>query len=538
MKLARLIPQVGMGLGTLCFITAAQAGIPVWSFAPVADFLPATTVSSTGTATVKYTVRNNSSKAHHLVIKPQTGVSQNGPCVLGHQGSICHLDLTITGSALPASGFSGGPVLCQANPDGTPNPNECYQPSKADSLAVTVTQGAPILSASTANLALSVNDTGTNAALTGNARQITITNNGDAPATGLSISYPAWPSGTSPTTTCGSTLAVNATCTITITPGATATSGANTMACTTGIAPTAGVVTVTANGSQASINVVVLGYGCQYQGGFLYSVDDTTNNGVTGTCSSPPCTGSIGGKVASLVDQAEPYISSGSQSTSIIWSSNGSGSTSSDVSYDIIPLIAETSTSNDSYSNAQSTFNSTYSNTSTYPFPSSSAFTACSGASDGACNTGNIRALYGTYITGYGIGSSPYALSTEPTNTTDYAAGLCQAIINTYSDWYLPAICEMDAVNTNVTCPAGTQSMLGDLSFLIGDPGSTTPNTSCTPPSGTDCLAGYYWSSTELSFIPQYYAWFEYFASGGGSGQYGDVKGFQLGVRCSRALTI
>ena len=517
MKSTRLMPQLGIGLITFCSITAAQAGIPVWSFTPVAGFLPATTVSSTGTATVKYTVRNNSSKAHHLVIKSQTGVSQNSPCVLGHQGSTCTLSLIITGSALPASGFTGGPVLCQANLDGTPNPNECYQPSKADSLAITVTQGAPILSASTANLALSVKATGTNAALTGNARQITITNNGDAPATGLSISYPTWPSGTSPTTTCASTLAVNATCTITISPGATATSGANTMACTTGITPTPGVVTVSANGSQASTNVVVLGYGCQYQGGFLYSVDDTTNNGVTGTCSSPPCTGSIGGKVASLVDQAEPYIKSGAQTTSIIWSSNGTGATSSDVDYTTILGIDEQSTA------------LTPSPTSP-AYPSGTpAYTACNGSSDGSCDASNIISYYNANRASWG---------SAPTPLTYYAAGLCTATINSYTDWYLPAICEMDAVNVNVTCPAGTQSMLGDLSVLIGDPSATTPSTSCTPPSGTDCLAGIYWSSTETSFNPQYYAWFEYFASGGGSHQRSGNKYVALGVRCSRALTI
>ncbi|CAM2771410.1 DUF1566 domain-containing protein [Legionella anisa] len=39
---------------------------------------------------------------------------------------------------------------------------------------------------------------------------------------------------------------------------------------------------------------MVLGYGCIYQGGFLFSVDDSTPN-----------TGSIGGKVAALTDEEE-----------------------------------------------------------------------------------------------------------------------------------------------------------------------------------------------------------------------------------------
>ncbi len=53
-----------------------------------------------------------------------------------------------------------------------------------------------------------------------------------------------------------------------------------------------------------------------------------------------------------------------------------------------------------------------------------------------------------------------------PTPLTDYAAGLCQDSINDYTGWYLPAICEMDAVNVIVACPAGTQNMIDSLSFF------------------------------------------------------------------------
>ncbi|WP_242604060.1 DUF1566 domain-containing protein [Legionella jamestowniensis] len=56
------------------------------------------------------------------------------------------------------------------------------------------------------------------------------------------------------------------------------------------------VVTVSAdNAPSTDINVLVLGYGCIYQGGFLFSVDDSTSN-----------TGSIGGKVAALTDEPNP----------------------------------------------------------------------------------------------------------------------------------------------------------------------------------------------------------------------------------------
>lgn len=494
------------------------------------------------------TVTNNSKKPHRLVLsaKTPTGISQTGgPCVLAAKSPstpnpTCTLTLSINGSALPANSIEGGPSLCQTNPNGTPNANQCYQPDPNDVLVITRTTatGATTLSTSVAPpsiLALSVNNTVLNAALTGNARYITIQNTGTNQATGLSVSATGLPAGTNITTvptTCTGTLAPGATCTVTITPGPNATSS-----CTTGSAPAPGTIAVSATNVAlpATSNVVVLSYGCQYQGGLLYSVDDTTNNGVTGTCTTPPCTKSIGGKVASLTDQAEPYISSGSQATSITWSSNGAGL----ASYDIIPLISEASTSNDSYANALAVFNSTYSNAAFFPFPVSTAFATCSGAIQGSCNSGNILTLYDAYKTGYGIGASPYTLSAGPTSHTDYAAGLCTATINAYSDWYLPAICEMDSVSGSVICPVGTQSMRTNLLFLLGDPGSTTPppSTSCSPPSGTNCLAGYYWSSTEVSSGPQGAAWAEHFSTFG-SVKTGYTKNGRVGVRCTRALTI
>lgn len=353
-------------------------------------------------------------------------------------------------------------------------------------------------------LALSVKDTSLNPALTGNARQITIINTGTNEAIGVSVSATGLPTGTNITTvptTCTGTLAANATCSITITPGLNATSG-----CNTGIVPTPGTITVSATNVATPVtsDVVVLSYGCQYQGGFLYAVDDTTAN-----------TGSIGGKVSSLVDQATPVTAYSSPVDGILWSSSG---TFPYVDYTTILGIDEISTT------------SVPSPTSpAYP-AGTPAYRACNGSSDGICDSSNILSYYNF---NRASGGSP------PTPLAFYAAGLCTATINTYSDWYLPSICEMDAVSTGLTCPTGTQSMLGSLSFLIGNPNVTTPSTSCTPPSGTDCLAGLYWSSTEDSFFSQYLAWAEQFAnaSGGGSGQTDYQKNGSLGVRCSRAFT-
>lgn len=113
MKSSRLLSGF-TGFSISCFITAAQAGIPVWSFSQAPGFPTKTYVSPINTATVKYIVTNNSSKPHNLVLSPQTGVSQIGNCLLAPEnlpGSTCTLVLAINGSMLPATGLSAGPVL-------------------------------------------------------------------------------------------------------------------------------------------------------------------------------------------------------------------------------------------------------------------------------------------------------------------------------------------------------------------------------------------------------------------------------------------
>jgi hypothetical protein len=383
---------------------------------------------------------------------------------------------------------------------------------------VNVTFGTATLSPSVSSLALSINcqpssscTSTQNAALTGNPRQITIQNAGSVRATNVSVSTSGLPSGTSITSnTCSGTLNAGSSCIITLTPGAVASSNSSNIACTSGTQPVQGRVTIVADGGLSSqVNAYVLSYGCQYQGGFIYSVDDTTPN-----------TGSIGGKVVSLVDQAAPAIGAVvPQATSIIWGSNGTGATSADVNYTGILGIDESSTTSVPSPTSPS-----------YP-TGTPAYTACNGSLDGACDTSNIVSYYNYNRVSGG---------SAPTPLTYYAAGLCSPTINSYTDWYLPAICEMETVGTvlGTTCPAGTQNMATALSFLLGDPNAGTPSTSCTPPSGTNCLAGSYWSSTEQAGYSALDAWYAEFISGGSSSRYPYAKQLQLGVRCSRALIL
>lgn len=522
MKGRNLINKIGIGAWAMLTMALAYAGAPLWTFAP----LTATTVMvpAYDSATVKYQITNQSKRPHTLVMNAIPGITQvttagncPNPFVLGYQQS-CILNLTINGSALSRN-VMGGPVVCQQG-----NLNQCYQPSRANSLMITKmpSEAQTVLTTSVSDLALSVTGlteygvSGTPSS--GLARIITITNTGSNTAVNLSVIPPTWPAGTTSSTTCGSVLAASNSCTITVTPGDTATSDGTNPCSTTGTAPVPGIVQVTAdNASTVSSNVVVLSYGCIYQGGYIYAFDDTTVN-----------TGNVGGKVVTTTNQAALFPNG------IVWSSNGGtghgsgGVNPIDVSYDKLPGIDETSTSSTSsptYSTFATFFSSTYTNSN--PF-SAASFNACNGRSDGFCNTGNILTFYNQLITHYNsLGTAPFTASSGPTNATYYAAGLCSGTINSYSNWYLSAICELgyDTLNLGTGCGSSGAPTLQNMQSSLVDF------------NNLNLLAGIYWSSTEVLGDSQFVVWNQFFASGGSSFQANDTKATQLAVRCSRALT-
>ena len=292
----------------------------------------------------------------------------------------------------------------------------------------------------------------------GKARTITITN--DSSDT-LSITYPSFPSGTkivklTPTpipkpipTACTDTLAASSSCTITIQPGNTASPGdgaPNDEDCTKGYAPTYSKISISTGDY---IKVYVLGYGCKYQGGYVYAFNDNTDKAK-----------SVGGKVVTRAMQDPDH------SWSSIWSSNGA--TTTRVSFDLIPGIANNSTVNSpvpTYEDFNTFFSQTYSKP-TNPF-TSDIFKFCDGNKDGQCNTNNISAFYNKVQTNQqgNIFLPPYQAEeshdeTAPATALDsYAAGICSNLqIKAYSDWYLPAICEM-GYTTDSSVDAGCGSI-------------------------------------------------------------------------------
>ncbi len=261
-----------------------------------------------------------------------------GPLTLSYKGGVLGGTQTTVGSS-PCTG--GTPALCGSTFRLTPGKKCClsfgltptkmslgknilaplvgtipatYQGQASPTVVMVSGEiGNTPLTTTPSSIALSVNCSSaggrcvySNAALTGHTREITITNTSTKKTTTpLKVTWiDGSPEGTASITTdhcSGATLPPLGTCTISITPGQVATSD-----CTSGNAPIspAGITVNTLSAPNAIIaDVVVLSYGCIYQGGYVYSIDDT------GTCTSPTpsfyC--SVNGTVTALMDQASAF---------------------------------------------------------------------------------------------------------------------------------------------------------------------------------------------------------------------------------------
>ena len=115
-------------------LTQIQAGTPAWTYS--APNPASVTVSAGETTTVQYTVTNQSTKSKNLKLKPTSGLSASA-CQLASKGSSCNLTITVTGNQVPTGGIHSGPILCEADTPGNPNPNQCYQPSLGNQLNIT-----------------------------------------------------------------------------------------------------------------------------------------------------------------------------------------------------------------------------------------------------------------------------------------------------------------------------------------------------------------------------------------------------------------
>lgn len=335
-----------------------------------------------------------------------------------------------------------------------------------------------VLTPSVSTLALSVNAPATNSALTGNPRQFSVTNTGTIPVTHVRVSSENFPTGTSITAnTCSGTLAPNASCTITVTPGENASSSCNTAP---GSAPSPGIISISSDNTPTSeVGVVVLGYGCIYQGGYVFSINDSLGCSCT-------CVGSTGGKVVATTDQS---------------TANGEPWDADPACATFPNICAQATGAQDFYIglNAASVPGSTN--------PSGT----------GTTGPGN------TYLISSILNGNNGDTNTPP----NYAAGVCVSYQgNNYSDWYLPAICEMG--NNSGTGCAPEQNI--DTNLLQA--GFATSLTT----GGNVGNPGSYWSSTENAGAgAATNAWGQYFSiNNSAQGVVG--KQYSLGVRCTRVL--
>lgn len=465
-----------------CTIPPLFAATPVVSINLVSSSSHCT-ISSNGACSVEYALTNNlpqtitrpipTNRPGITNIHPSTS-ALNGSCQdLDNlpAGSTCNINILVAASDLaPGVIVSGGPTIPL-------NPFWTSQPPPREQLQVTVTDTPAPVTLTGSNMALSVNDTGTNAALTGNPRNIVITNTSTENAENVVyLLSSSLPNGTTigttiGTTSCGTITANGGTCTLTVTPGQTATSSPLTLN------------VFGDNTNLLSTQLDILAYGSIYQSGYVFAIDDT-----------PAATSSVLGKVAALEDQAKfwPF--------GLVWLSNG----------DTHCNLATT------YANCTDyhVFSGINENSTT------TGGDACNGNSDGACNTNVIV----SYADGQGVSRELYA------------AGLCKAEIGGYSDWYLPAICEMGfyqpAPNTqNIDSGCGQPPALPLMQNMLSNLFDMRQGH----------LLGVTWSSTQFSGSDgtDHNSWDEYFLVPNSitNVQTHDGKEDPSGVRCVRAIT-
>ncbi|WED44287.1 DUF1566 domain-containing protein [Legionella cardiaca] len=454
-RISKLIYTLLIGAINFLFIPTVQAFHPVWTFEPLTE--TEFSIPATGSAIVQYTVTNHSSHFHTLYLARVAGINQvttvgncQSPLRLAHDES-CTLTLQINARNLQGN-IVGGPELCEQA-----NPNLCYRPASENILKITVlpVPGNTTLTSSVTTLALQAG---------GVARVITVTNRGVDAA--FNVTYtpsPALPSGTRILPASCGTILPGGRCVLVIIPGV------NPSAAPGNVNPLP--ITLTIKGNNTNLltpSINILTYGSVYQSGFLFDINDSTPN-----------SGSIGGKVAALSDRSSPAIG-------VIWSSDGSGSTSPFAVSDNIPGIYENSIA-----------------------------PPCTGNSDGSCNTGVIVAYYSPPVTNPAV------------NLAFYAAGLCRSSTDGgYSNWYLPSICEMgyDTASAGSGCSSGIPVANNIESNLVNN--------------NIGGFLGPYWSSTESTTIPLGdAAWVQLYNPGVGNLQGSDDKYEQRGVRCVRVVT-
>ena len=346
----------------------------------------------------------------------------SGPTFSLKANQSCCLEYALTGS-------NAGNYTLQPSVSSTPVDTYRAKALSSSSITVSGVTNTTPLTATPSTLALSVGCQSaingcayTNTALSGNARQITIKNTSTTDTTTpLTVAHASFAPGTNILTDgcTGASLAPQGTCTITIKPGPEASLDSGNNQCTTGTQPNPGTVTVNASSapSATSSNVYVLSYGCIYQEGYVYSVDDNYTD--------YPVSGSVGGTVVNRNDDLTNQIN-------LPWDSSDDCVISGNCTD--VPL-------------ATNNINGSGNTTDIVDALTRKPGVTATNYAAGYCNTYTIDST----------GTSPCTTPSSPT---------C------YKNWYSPAICEVGpsglaGSGQGASCPASTQNLYSDL-FLHG----------------------------------------------------------------------
>lgn len=476
----------------LVMTSVSYAGGPVWTFTP----LTATTISvpSNDTATVQYTITNQSNRIHTLSMQSIQGIAQTttglgicgNPFILTAKAS-CTLSLQVNGSQLTST-INDGPIVCEQG-----STVQCYRPASSDILHIT--QASPITNATitVTGSPLTLTTNGPTGTLTiNNTSLIVAATNITSDFTGTALDGNVTETGN----TCAS-VAPQSSCTLTYTPGSTVVAqtsfpiqGSNTNVVTAAIQIDAGITIDTVSPSSGPASG---GTGVTLTGSGFTGATSLTFGGTAAT--------SLNVVSSTSVTAVTPAHATGAVDV-VITTPSGSATKTNGFTY------ATTAVGQSAYGGKIACLNGSLNNLIAATADNSTGIqwgglgttTNATSTTDGATNTATIVAALGagsTYAAGL---CSNYEIDSQG-NTPCESGNAC------YNDWFLPA--------GNNTGASGQLNCLYTNQATIGG-----------------FASGFYWSSTEISAT---YAWVQYFINGSQGNGY---KSFTtIHVRCVRAFT-
>lgn len=475
----------------LTISTLSYAGTPLWTFTP----LTATTLSvpSNDTATVQYTITNQSSGVHTLSMQSIQGITQTttglgicgNPFILTGKAS-CTLSLQVNGSQL-SSPINDGPIVCEQG-----STLQCYRPVSSNILHITQASAITDATITVTGSPLTLTTNGPTGTLTiNNTSLIVAATNIASDFTGTALNGNVTETGN----TCAS-VAPQSSCTLTYTPGSTVVSqtsfpiqGSNTNAVTAAMQIDAGIAidAVSPSSGPASGGTGVTLTGSGFTGATSLTFGGTAATSLN-VVSSTSVTAVTPAHVTGAVDV-------------VITMPSGSATKTNSFTY------VTTAVGQPAYGGTIACLNgglnnliaATADNSTGIQWGGLGTITNATSTTDGAKNTATIVAALGASST-YAAGlCSNYEVDSQG-NTPCESGNTC------YNDWFLPA--------GNNTGASGQLNCLYTNQATIGGFASY-----------------YYWSSTEDT---GYLSWLQYFSGGGQS--LGN-RSFTFRVRCVRAFT-